>query len=93
MKGKINDQASLDALYAETTFAKEKKAPTWDNLKVTKEKTGEDYPLGCSIHVPQCSYFGGTMIAVADTYERHGEDCLFIQELMRLYHEGRIQVQ
>lgn len=86
---KVNSQQELDRLYQETTFAKEVKPFAWDRLQATKSK---EYPLGRFIHVPQGSCFGDTLISLADTYENGGEDCLFIQELVRFYREGRLKV-
>lgn len=44
---------------------------TWDGLTVDEE---DGY-----IHVHECSYLGATLVCLNDTYENHGNDCMFLQ--------------
>lgn len=69
----------LQALYQETSFSGTT-APEWEGLK----------PLEEDVYVPQGAYFGETLITLGDTYDGSGHDCLFIQELIRLYKAGRL---
>lgn len=84
----VKTQEELDQLHQETTI--KDAGPCWSGIKTQNDR---EYPLGVRVHVPEGSYFGGTMICLADTYENGGNDCLFIQELVRLYQAGRLKVQ
>lgn len=46
----------------------------WENLEIETDDEGTH------IYVPQGSHLGDTLIALDDTYETSGEDCLYIQE-------------
>lgn len=71
------DIAELRSLYARTSFAEEKAAPTWSDIKIGEDDDGAEYAW-----VPQCSYLGGTLIALSDTYEQSGDDCLYVQKVL-----------
>jgi hypothetical protein len=92
----INTTDDLNALLRATTFAEGKKPPTWDGMKIEDPEEDPEEggypPFGKFIYVPQCSYLGGTLISLGDDYEKSGEDCLFIQELLRLAKAGKLQV-
>lgn len=80
---KIEDQNTLDLLYWKTSFTTPQ---TWQGLKVHQD------PFETHVHVPQCSHLGDTLISLDDTYEDSGWDCFFIQELLRLYQEGKLRI-
>lgn len=79
----VNSQEDLDDLFARTNFNGAKN-PKWDGMKMYEDGY---------IYVHEYSYFGGTLINLAGDYEDSGNDCMFIQELVRLYKEGRLKVQ
>lgn len=79
-------QSDLDTLYKRTNFTK--KSPTWDRIKESNYPDSEP-----SIFIPQCSYLGNTMIMMADSCENGGEDGYFVQELIRLYREGKLSIK
>ena len=66
-----------------------------DRIKETEEEYGEDFPWkwqrldqsisedGSKVYVPECTYLGETLIALMDTYENSGFDCLLIQEALQ----------
>ena len=91
----VDSEKSLGDLYSQTTFFKDRDdgPPMWDNMSVSKadDYELESYPLGVCLFVPQCSAFGSTLIQLGDTYENHGEDCLFIQELVAAYMSGKLR--
>lgn len=91
---KCETQYDLDLLYSQTSFVDEDDV-VWDRIKVSPMPAydgDEESPIGCRVWIPECSYFGGTMINMGGDYEQNGEDGLFLQELVRLYREGRLKV-
>lgn len=44
-------------------------------------------------YIGQCSYFGPTLICLADTYEGSTEDCLFLEKLVQMYFSGQLVVK
>lgn len=85
MTPKIMNSQALERLFEKTNFCKDKKLPEWDDIKIE-----DDY-----VYIPQCSYFGGTLINMGDTYENGGFDGLFIQELIKrfkfLYERNKVK--
>jgi hypothetical protein len=91
MSLKMNCNPELEGLrklYEETSFAGISGDKIgWSDLRIEPDLERES---GLYVYVPQCSYLGNTLICLADTYEKSGVDCLFIQELIRLYSEGKL---
>lgn len=84
MKEITNDEELLD-LFGKTIFSEEFTkeqivCPTWDGL----DEDGS--------YIPSGSFLGDSMIQLATVYETSGYDCLFIQELLRLYMQGKLKV-
>lgn len=93
LKKEVNSGiTSLDDLYKQTNFAEEVDHPKWGTIKISQDKD-EDGMEYLYVHVPECTYFGETLICTAGVYENGGYDCLFIQELVRLYREGKLVVK
>ena len=91
----VNSEKTLAALYSQTTFFEYVTygSPAWDKLTVEEDVDNEAgwRSLGVNIQVPECSAFGDTLIQLAGKYENHGEDCLFIQELVAAYMAGKLR--
>lgn len=90
----VDSEESLFQLFRQTTFSSlPNDPPKWDDMSISKadDYELESYPLGVCLFVPQCSAFGSTLIQLGDTYENHGEDCLFIQELVAAYMSGKLR--
>lgn len=85
-------ESTKERFFAATTFVEDDDL-VWNDMKIEPHEDQEAFPLGVHIYVPQCSYLGESLISLNDTYEQSGEDCLFIQELLRLCKEGRLQVK
>lgn len=84
----INSTHELDELFRQTNFAEDRNViPKWSNTSESLDDGDDDYP-----YVPECSYFGGTLIQLAGDYEGGDRDCFFIQELVRLCKEGRLEI-
>jgi hypothetical protein len=89
----IETNKDLDKLFRATTFAKADELPIWDGIDFDDPISEEDAPpLGKYVHVPQGSHLGETLITLDDDYEGSGEDCLFIQSLLKLAMRGRLKV-
>ncbi len=86
---KAQTQADLNRIYESTNFADMVGDLEWEGIEFEEIPANE---LGFHIYVPQCAEFGNVLITLDDTYENSGEDCYFIQELMRLYRDGRLKV-
>jgi hypothetical protein len=98
---KVETNGDLERLFKTTNFSKGKNGDhVWDRIKLDKipsdEKEGyskEDVAFGYRVYVPECSYFGETTICMSSDYEKSGNDALFLQELVRLYRNGRLVVK
>lgn len=91
---KVDSEKSLFSLFRQTTFASmPDDPPKWDGLEIEVADDSEAgwRPLGVYVHVPECSSFGDTLIQLAGKYEDHGEDCLFLQELVAAYMAGKLR--
>ena len=77
-------EIDIDDLYKRTTFSKEDSPPRWSKI-IHEFQDGELW-----IYVRQGACFGNTMITLDDSYENSGDDCFFIQELVKLYREGKL---
>ncbi len=95
MKKPKEIKTTLQDLYAQTSFCQDDEVPFWSSLKVEEldeddiKERGDGSTL--RIYVPECSTFGSTNIQLSGDYEQDGEDCLFIQELVRAYLGGRLK--
>lgn len=79
---------SLQELFEATTFFHQKPDHlAWDYIRISPD---DEAPAGIDVYVPQCTPFASSNIVLSDLYERSGYDCLFIQELVRLYASGEL---
>ena len=60
----------------------------FEGLKVEADEDGTH------IHLPEPSYLGSTMIAnVGDSYDEYGDDCLLVQNAIKMYEPLLKEVQ
>lgn len=91
----VRTAEELRGLWEHTSFYDD--APsTWDEIHAERrdpEELREEGGWPEHIYVGECSHLGNTLIALGDSYEQSGEDCFFLQELLRLYAEGRLELR
>lgn len=67
-------EQNMQRLAVEVLAAKHKVSnENWEWSKMTFDPDG-------NIYVPECSYLGPTMIALASDYENSGNDCRYVQK-------------
>lgn len=77
----IKTYNDLLMLFRKTSFVD---PPKWEDIHSCDDDDWCPY-------VPQGSHLGDTLIVMDDTYEGSGHDAYFIQELIRLFMEGKIR--